>query len=38
MSIRDQKENGNGIFLKDENIMFNFLGTKIKIWYIFSNK
>jgi len=30
--IRDQKQNKN--FCEDENIRFNFLGTKIKIHYI----
>jgi len=32
MSIRDQKQNRK--FREDENILFLFLGTKIKIWNI----
>ena len=31
--IRDQKQ--NKLFYEDENIQFNFLGTKIKIRYIY---
>jgi len=32
ISIKDQKQNKN--FCEDENIQFNFIGTKIKIRYI----
>ena len=33
ISIKDQKQ--NKFFREDENIQFNFLGTKIKISYIY---
>jgi len=33
---RDQKQ--NKFFCKDENIQFNFLGTKIKIHYIYRDE
>ena len=34
--IKDQKQ--NKIFCEDENIQFNFIGTKIKIRYIYRNE
>jgi len=34
--IRDQKQNKN--FCEDENIQFNFLGTKIKIHNIYRDQ
>ena len=36
ISIKDQKQNKK--FCEDENIQFNFIGTKIKICYIYRDK
>ena len=36
MAIREQKQ--NKFFCKDEKILFNFLGTKIIIFYIFKDE
>ena len=36
ISIKDQKQ--NKFFCEDENIQFNFIGTKIKIRYIYRDK
>ena len=36
MAIKDEKQ--NKIFCEDENIQFNFLGTKIKIRYIYKDE
>jgi len=36
MAIKDEKQ--NKMFCEDENIQFNFLGTKIKIRYIYKDE
>ena len=36
ISIKDEKQ--NKFFCKDENIQFNFIGTKIKIRYIYRDE
>jgi len=36
ISIKGQKQNEN--FCEDENIQFNFIGTKIKIRYIYRDE
>ena len=36
ISIKDQKQNKK--FCEDENIQFNFIGTKIKIRYIYRDE
>ena len=36
MVIKDEKQ--NKIMCEDENIQFNFLGTKIKIRYIYKDE
>jgi len=36
MAIKDEKQNKKNC--KDENIQFNFLGTKIKIRYIYKDE
>jgi len=36
ISIKDQKQ--NNFFCEDENIQFNFIGTKIKICYIYRDE
>jgi len=36
ISIKDQKQ--NKFFCEDENIQFNFTGTKIKICYIYKDE
>ena len=36
MTIKDEKQNKK--ICEDENIQFNFLGTKIKIRYIYKDK
>jgi len=36
ISIKDQKQ--NKFFCEDENIQFNFIGTKIKICYIYRDE
>jgi len=36
ISIKDQKQ--NKFFCEDENIPFNFIGTKIKIYYIYRDE
>jgi len=36
MAIKDEKQNKK--IVEDENIQFNFLGTKIKIRYIYKDE
>jgi len=36
MAIKDEKQNKK--FCEDENIRFNFLRTKIKIYYIYKDE
>jgi len=36
ISIRDEKQ--NNFFCEDENIQFNFIGSKIKICYIYRDE
>jgi len=36
ISIKDEKQNKK--FCEDENIQFNFIGTKIKIRYIYRDE
>ena len=36
MAIKDEKQ--NNFFCADENFQFNFLGTKIKIRYIYKDE
>ena len=36
ISIKDEKQNKK--ICEDENIQFNFIGTKIKICYIYSDE
>ena len=36
MTIKDEKQ--NKFFYEDENIQFNFIGTKIKIRYIYKDE
>jgi len=36
ISFKDEKQ--NNFFYEDENIQFNFIGTKIKIRYIYRDK
>jgi len=36
ISIRDEKQ--NNFFCEDKNIQFNFVGTKIKIRYIYRDE
>jgi len=36
ISIKGQKQNKK--FCEDENIQFNFIGTKIKIYYIYRDE
>ena len=36
ISIKDEKQ--NNFFCEDENIQFNFIGTKIKIRYIYRDE
>jgi len=36
ISIKDEKQ--NKFFCEDENIQFNFIGTKIKIHYIYRDE
>jgi len=36
ISIKDEKQNKK--FCEDENVQFNFIGTKIKIHYIYKDE